>query len=70
MSDYTPNPARFVVSAAALADIAAKQRAYEARRQMWSAGYLGEDDARSPATIKPAQRSGKIQDRRQRELAA
>jgi hypothetical protein len=47
--DVTP-PVRVAVTAGFLAETKAKQRAYEARRRMWTAAFRASDPRASAAT--------------------
>lgn len=56
-------PGRVEVTAKFLAETAARQRAYEARRQMWTAVFHGTEPRAQPAAM--SRRRGKIDDPRQ-----
>ena len=64
----TTSRLRVEVTASFLAENAAKQRAYEARRRVWTAGFRPSDPRAQPVAQSRARR-GKIHDARQGKLA-
>ena len=65
MTDKLP-PARVEVTTQFLAEAAARQRAYEARRRMWTAVFRPSEPRAQPASV--SRRRGKIDDPRQSKL--
>ena len=68
MTDRPDNspPGRVEVTAKFLADTAARQRAYEARRRMWTAVFHASEPRAQPTAM--SRRRGKIDDPRQRKF--
>jgi hypothetical protein len=68
MTDKPDNvpPARVEVTAKFLADTAARQRAYEARRRMWTSVFHSSEPRAQPTAV--TRRRGKIDDPRQRKF--
>ncbi len=64
-ADKVP-PMQVEVTAQFLAEAAAKQKAYEARRRMWTAGLRPAEPRAQPLTI--SRRRGQIHDPRQRKF--
>jgi hypothetical protein len=62
-SPYKPQIVRIEVTAQWLAEGAAKQRAYEASRRMWTSAFQPSDPRAQPATRSRSR--GKIHDPRQ-----
>jgi hypothetical protein len=64
-SDKTP-PGRVEVTTKFLAETAARQRAYEAQRRMWTSVFHGSEPRAQPTAM--TRRRGKIDDPRQRKF--
>jgi hypothetical protein len=57
---------RVEVTAKFLAEVSARQRAYETRRQMWTSVFHSSEPRAQPTAV--SRRRGKIDDPRQRKL--
>lgn len=68
MTDRPDNvpPGRVEVTANFLAESGAKQRAYEARRRMWTSVFHSSEPRAQPTAL--SRRRGKIDDPRQRKF--